>query len=462
MQTIISGYDQLFELSSAKIEIELHRQSELYSKEMSENRTLYAKQLAYFQVKIDILEKEKADLRYISGQNIIKIRELERFIDEMRKSDKSNMRGGMKINTLKHTQLTFENTKENNTDITSTQTIPDKLIEDITNKLKKLHDIKAKINEKKEILKEIELEISDKQCNLATVAFEIELTHNLIKPIAKYIPKVNLNFGIINNKEKKNIQNAIKDNKNEDDYIPCHNFFKYLAEKSKDRLIHKGKISQDHIFQSISVIYNRAIVQVNIASEGFDFQYLVYKQFVRNDNKAKSEKSLKVFLGGCLRYSEFRRVSVLLRFLSLGALISKHNFSSNTLQVYLSLFFFMQNSKIGLLMHKDTKNPIQYYPLSRILSCIKELKALFPEKIKTIIELYISKATIADPKQINPQGLIELEGFFEIVSETHENIYQGIAINCEKLFKTVTEKLILSIEQFKKILLVINPSEFLE
>ena len=126
----------------------------------------------------------------------------------------------------------------------------------------------------------------------------------------------------------------------------------------------------------------------------------------------------------------------------------------------------MQNSNIGLLAYKENTNPIQYFPSARAFACIKELSFLFFPKTLTFLESFINSLSIQDPKQINPQSLIELEAFLEKISEENETLYLEIRQNCKKLFETISFSGVLSKEDFKSLFLAISSTtqenDFLE
>lgn len=458
METI-QGYEQLYDFSYSKYLIELQRLSDAYAREISEARLESAKKLAHFQVKIDHLEKEKFEIRHNNGQCIIKIRELERIIEDYRRNEKTNLRGGAKFSTQKYQNASFEESPTIKEDKQRVLSVPETLVEDINKKIKKFADIKKKIQESSEELKMLETEICDKNVALASVNFEMELRQTLIRPIAKYTPKSIINLSP--NKEKKKLQLETS-TLIEADSASYQSFFKNLLEKPKERLTHKCKVSQDHIFQSLSVIYQRAIIQIEIFNEILDFQQLVYKQFVKLENRKKSEKILKNFVSGCLKLCDFRRVSVFLRFLGIGNLIDKKNFSTKTLQLYLSSYLYMDTQSIGLLIHKDTSSPTQFYPLSRALASLKELSVLFPPKQRMAIESFLRASVIQDPKQINPQGLIELEIYLEKLSEEYEQLTEDITQNCSLIFETVSKRLSLSTEYFRLVLHKISPDRMAE
>ncbi|OMJ67595.1 hypothetical protein SteCoe_35192 [Stentor coeruleus] len=433
LSRIISGYDKLYEYTYIKSSVDLQKNIEHYSKEMSEIRISHAKQMAFLQVKIESLEKEKATLRYNQGQSLIKIRELERIIDEMHKSEKSTLRGGTKNSTFKHQNTSNEESPIAEQEQVKILDINEKLVKDIDKKLEKLADVKKKLKDKIEKLKDVNIELSDKQCDLAKLNFETELRQvgfgefrdignkeerakkidlDTIK-VTKFTPKGF--FSLKTPRGKKHETPAAK--KRNDGLTDCQRFFTAILEKSKDRLENKTKVSQEHIFQSLNVIYHRAIIQIELAYEVQDLQHLVYKQFVKNDITQRGEKKLKNFIGGCLKLSDFRRVSVFLRLMNLGYFINCTNFSTKALQVYLSAMLYMENSQIGLLVHKNKASSMQYYPVSRALACLHELQSALSPEDKESLEKYVHYNNIKDPKNINPLGLIELEAFLEKIAE---------------------------------------------
>lgn len=442
---VVKGFESLYEFTHTNFVLENQRLAENYAREISDARLESAKKLAHFQVKIEILEKEKFELRHNNGQCIIKIRELERLIDDYRRNEKSNLRGP-KVSTQKYPNTFFEESPMVKEEMETVISVPETLTLEINKKITKLAEIKKKIISSREEVKNLETQIHDRKTDLASINFEIELRQNLVRPMAKYTPKALINLPTYKNKKKVEINTTYTQ---EDDSQNCSEFFKSLIQKPRERLLNKGKISQDHIFQSLGVIYQRSIIQTEIFNEIYDFQFLVYKQFVKLENSKKGEKILKNFICGCLKLSDFLRVSVFLRFLGLGPLINQRNYSTKTLQVYLSSLLFMDTLEIGLLIHKDTASPTQFYPLIRAQTTIKELASVFPINSKHSIEAFTLSNSIQDPKQINPQGLIELEKFLEKVSNEYEDIIGDISLNTQNLFQTVSKRQILNLDYFR-------------
>ena len=453
LERVVAGYEQIYELGHTKASIDLHSLQEEHLKEISECRMIAAKQMAFLQARLEFLEKEREEARKVTEVYKKKTQEMEKAMEDIKKAEKSNIRPGVKVNTVMYVPVQQEEVYMEIDEKTQEVHISERLTEDINRKLKKLQEVKNKTRGAKEELKDVEMEISDKQCTLSTVTFEIEMRQNLVKPIARYTPRVN----IATNKEKKPLQVPAK-SKNEQETANGCEFFAIIRHKSKERLMQKVRVSQDHIFQSISVIYNRAIIQIDASSEVLDFQSLVYRQFVKSEIRHKSEKILKIFIGGCLKFSDFTRVSVFLRLLGLGELINKGNFCTRTFQLYLSLFFYMHNSQLGIVLHQEHISAIQYHPFSRALSCIKDLKSLFTDNLRNNLEAYLGSIVISDPKQINPQGIIELEAFLEKFLELHEDLLRGISQNCKKLFEAVSENSYIPTEAFRLVINTVSPA----
>ena len=51
--------------------------------------------------------------------------------------------------------------------------------------------------------------------------------------------------------------------------------------------------------------------------EAHNLRFLVYKQFVKTENRKKNQTKLKNFLGSCLKFVEFKRISVFFRLIGL-------------------------------------------------------------------------------------------------------------------------------------------------
>ena len=144
----------------------------------------------------------------------------------------------------------------------------------------------------------------------------MEMKENILKPKKRLDSKTQTVIG--SPVDKKIISPIVKIN-SDDELLQSDKFFRILLSKSKDRLIQKANISQDHIFKSLTVIYNRGIVQLSLMSlkEAHNLRFLVYKQFVKTENRKKNQKKLKNFLGSCLKFVEFKRISVFFRLIGL-------------------------------------------------------------------------------------------------------------------------------------------------
>jgi hypothetical protein len=329
--------------------------------------------------------------------------------------------------------------------------VTDKFKEELFKTSKNLHQTRQKLSDLLSDAKSLEDEISEKQVKLSSLNYELELKETLTKVKPRKSEKI-LSFSETPGKKEPNFKIFIEDEK-----TTCDKFFLKLVGKSKDRLIKKSKVTAEHIFKSLSVIYNRCVVQLNTtqSQELQNFQFLLYKQFVKSPNRKKNEKTLKNFLSGALKISENRRVSVFLRLLNFGGWIEKEDFSQKSFLLYLSLFLFLQNSPIGLLMFRDQANSAQFFPFSRVSACLQEIRAIFSSEVFAKLEDFIEKNRINDPKQVNPQGLVEVELFLLEVLEKHEEMFKEIIENFSDFF--IFEKI--EAEIAKKVLIRFSDTE---
>jgi hypothetical protein len=393
----------------------------------------YLSELSLLQSKVQRLEKEKEKWTKNKAEIIVKSKELISYLEVLRKFEDQvkHIKGKSKYFD---SYINFFNSMavEEMSDF-SCGNVKDKLKDELNGIIKEIFKNKQKLQKNSLKLKNLEDDIVDKESKLASLAFEIEVKENISRPKLKKNEKfLSLCESISTKKESSPLPKLVF----EDEKIICEKFFKKLVAKSKDRLIKKSKVSTEHIFKSLGVIYNRCVTQINLnptfASDSF--QFLLYKQFVKGDNKKSSERNLKNFLSGCLKICDFRRASIFLRLLNFGGWIDKDDFSHKTFLLYLSLFLFMQNSPIGLLVYKDQVSPIQYYPYSRAVACLKEYKSMLSKNIMKNLKNQIEKLKINDPKQINPNGIIELELFLEVFLQEHEKMLIEIIENLKILF----------------------------
>ena len=434
LEKITDGYVEIFDLFKANFDSEKERIIEGYEERIRDMARIYAEEISLMQGKIDSLEKAKETWRHSKGEIVVKVKELINYLEKLRKyEDKvKNSRGRVTYFTTYETF--FNQIASNDENIPIGTNVSEKLRDDISSQLQVLAGVHSEFNIRKKKLKEIEIEINDAECVLSTLKFEHEIKEGVIK--SKRRIETKSHTSVQSPVMRKPLTPSIRAIP-EDEILYCEKFFRVLIDKSKDRLTHKAKISQDHIFKSITVILNRAVVLINAVTghEYRNFRYLLYRQFVKSENRKKGEKILKNFLGGCLKFIEYKRVSVFLRLLGLGEWVSSSSFSIKSFLLYLSIFLFMQNSTVGLLLFKDSSSPIQYYPLSRSLSCLQDISPLFPKSSNLKLEVYSKNRAIPDPKQVNPLGIIELELLFEYILEEHERFIADVTKNCNEFFK---------------------------
>lgn len=433
LQKALDETENLSKLEHKIYESQLADIEKKQENKLSEFIQPYLGELALLQSKVQRLEKEKEKWTKNKAEIIVKSKELINYLEVLRKFEDQvkHIKGKSKYFD---SYVSFFNSMaiEEMNDF-SCGNVKDKLKDELNGILQKIFKNKQKLQKNLTTLKNLEDDIVDKESKLASLTFEIEVKENIARPKLKKNEKfLSLCESIITKKESSPLPKFVF----EDEKVVCEKFFKKLVAKSKDRLIKKSKVSTEHIFKSLGVIYNRCVTQINSnsVSASESFQLLLYKQFVKGENKKGSERILKNFLSGCLKICDFRRTSVFLRLLNFGGWIDKDDFSHKTFLLYLSLFLFMQNSPIGLIVYKDQVSPIQYYPYSRAVACLKEYKSVFSKKTVKNLKTQMEKQKINDPKQINPNGIIELELFFEVILQEHEKMLNEIIENLKVLF----------------------------
>jgi hypothetical protein len=122
----------------------------------------------------------------------------------------------------------------------------------------------------------------------------------------------------------------------------------------------------------------------------------------------------------------------------------------------------MDSLQVGLLVHKDTSSPSQFYPVVRAQATLKELSTVYPNSSKLSIDSFLSNNLIQDPKQINPQGLIELEKFLQKLAEEYEDLVQDISENCSKIFEIASKRQVLSLDLFLRLIQQVSKEKMLE
>jgi hypothetical protein len=431
LQRIINGYENIYEINNTKSDQDTQTLKNYYEDKINHINDLYTDQIVILQQKVSKLEQEKEQWRHFKAEIIIKTKELIRYLEKLRKyEDKIKNFKGKSSYFDEYAKFIDKIAAEEDKD--PGPNISDKLKDDIKKKIEIINSMDSDINKNKQRLKDLNLEINDKECVLSTLELQIETkktTKNKKKIMSKPHPATET--------EEQKISVVPPKFNFESERIHHEKFFSVLMTKSKDRLIKKAKVTQEHIFKSLIVIYNRSIIQIDSESQiqKSSFSYLVYKQFMKSETRKKSEKNLKIFLAGCLKFSNFKRVSIFLRLMGLGEWVDKFSFSTRSFLIYLSIYLYMQNSPIGLLIFKDSASPMQYYPVSRALGCIKDISKIFPSPIIKKLEDMVNSNSIPDPKNVNPLGMIELELFFESVVEEHENLQNDIINNCNKLYQ---------------------------
>lgn len=148
------------------------------------------------------------------------------------------------------------------------------------------------------------------------------------------------------------------------------------------------------------------------------------------------EKKFKEFICSMIAFQDSRRSKMFLRFISGGKAVNLSNFSSNGLDLYLSSLNFMTNSKIGMATFDDSLDKIML-PLVRATECLREYMECIDKHSITKAISYIEKAAVADPRKINPLGLVENELVLEILVENYESNKLQVIKGVELLLNSI-------------------------
>ena len=239
-------------------------------------------------------------------------------------------------------------------------------------------------------------------------------------------PKEGTKFSEFNfNKIQKN---SGKKNTTSMDYIS--NLIKKLPEYMKK----KSKLSRKMVYKMISSCYQLANSQ--ITNEGVnELLTISYDDISQKYGLKKvSDRKFLEFISSVIKNKEYRKCLMFLRLILLGSVINDINYSRFTIVFYLESYYYMLNSKIGIVMDYDEIDDKSMFPLNRAIDCIKEkLEGKVDKSFISSIINTIENKSIPDPRRINT-AIIELELLLEIMCYNYEIAQQKIKLNINKLF----------------------------
>jgi hypothetical protein len=204
----------------------------------------------------------------------------------------------------------------------------------------------------------------------------------------------------------------------------------------------KSTVSRKNVNKALVTIYNQAFNR--LSAEGtVSLIDVTYDEFIsKYATKAASEKKFLEFVASVVANSDYKRCSMFLKLINYGHLLGAGNFSKYSSHLYVTICFFLFNSKIGIFIGNDDEDKVMI-PTIRVVECIKEKFEYFPEK-NMVSEIFqkIEKNSQPDPKKINAGGVVEMETVLEIVVEKYENFVQGIVKGVHICLKALGYELI--------------------
>lgn len=208
-----------------------------------------------------------------------------------------------------------------------------------------------------------------------------------------------------------------------------------FAKKRVDVMKKKSTMSSRMVNRIINSVYHTATLKIK-AGEKIDslaeFIYYIFNQ--KYGLKAVIDKKFVDFIGSLFKYSDGKKPIMFLRFLGYAHKIDKTNYRKPSLNAYLNGYTHMLNSKTGIMSAFDDTANKNMFPALRAYEYIKD-KIELPDK--TNLLSLVEAKSLADPKRINTSGLIELEGFLEIITDAYENYQTKIEEGLQYLIKII-------------------------
>ena len=196
---------------------------------------------------------------------------------------------------------------------------------------------------------------------------------------------------------------------------------------TKESIIAGCTLSRKIINKMINSTYMNCINKIRNGDPIESLTEQVYDDFYQKYGlKAVSEKRFIEFISSLFSYSNYRRVSVFIKFLGCGGKVSLKSYSKQSFLFYLSSFSTMINLKVGVMVAFDEIADKQMFPSLRGIECVKEkLEWILGPAINPILSV-IQSQTETDSKGVNPSGLIELELVLELIIDAYEDYQQQV------------------------------------
>ena len=211
----------------------------------------------------------------------------------------------------------------------------------------------------------------------------------------------------------------------------------------------RSTLSRKNLNKIIMLIYTSALPRISIEAST-TLTEVTYDEFYgRFGLKTVCNKKFLELIASAISNAEHRRCLMYLRLMKCGEVILSYNYSKYTLCMYLACLQFINNSKAGIHFATDDEDKIMI-PAIRMNECVKDKFENFADKsVFSTISTRVESKVTADPRKINPGGLVEMEACLEIICDVYEryvnSLWKGIHL-CLKALGEDKKHTVLSID----------------
>ncbi|CAG9324374.1 unnamed protein product [Blepharisma stoltei] len=201
-----------------------------------------------------------------------------------------------------------------------------------------------------------------------------------------------------------------------------------LLTKKTSIITKKATMSRRMCSRLASSIYQDCYTKFKNGEQFPSLFEVTYDQFIHKYGlKTVAEKKLIEFIASLMKYSEYARPLLFLRFAGASSKIDNHDYSKLSFLFYLQSLNFMLNAKIGIVVGYDDSADRQMFPTVRAIECLRDkFDGILERSIITALISIVEQRSITDPKRINSAGLVELEFLLELMVENYENYQNAI------------------------------------
>lgn len=236
----------------------------------------------------------------------------------------------------------------------------------------------------------------------------------------------------------------------------------FLSKKTK-LILKKATMSRKMVNKLINNYYVSFMTDnINIS---LSFADLLYNDmFDKFRLKKVTDRKYLEFIASLLRYAEFKRSLIFLRFLGASRKISVLPYTIYSFAFYVKALEFMQKAKIGITSSYDETADVIYVPTVRAVECVKEkLEHLIDKNSIQNVLNQIEMATVNDPKKINAAGLVDTELVLELMIALYEEYQQKVINGVNEVISAIKYKENASIVTKQEFILLvrhISPMKF--